>query len=128
MCDQAAVEQEANKWAELWDERAEYDAGVIGGACPAPPAPLQLGALRAATRTFPPGTGIGADGIAPRAIGRLSDEVLLDLCVLYAAIELCGSWPDLVNLVLIVLLPKPDGGLRPIGLFPTFIRVWMRAR
>ena len=29
---------------------------------------------------------------------------------------------------LIVLLAKPDGGLRPIGLFPTAIRVWMRAR
>ena len=28
----------------------------------------------------------------------------------------------------IVLLPKPDGGRRPIGLFPTIIRLWMRAR
>ena len=27
-----------------------------------------------------------------------------------------------------VLLPKPDGGHRPIGLLPTVIRVWMRAR
>ena len=32
------------------------------------------------------------------------------------------------NLVLIVLLPKSDGGLRPIGLFPTVIRIWFRAR
>jgi hypothetical protein len=31
-------------------------------------------------------------------------------------------------LVLIVLLPKADGGLRPIGLFPTIVRIWMRAR
>ena len=28
----------------------------------------------------------------------------------------------------IVLLDKPDGGRRPIGLFPTLIRIWMRAR
>ena len=30
-------------------------------------------------------------------------------------------------MALIVLLPKPDGGRRPIGLLPTVIRVWMRA-
>ena len=30
--------------------------------------------------------------------------------------------------VLIVLLPKADGGRRPIGLFATIIRVWMRSR
>ena len=33
-----------------------------------------------------------------------------------------------MKLVLIVLLPKPCGGRRPIGLFPTVIRLWMRAR
>ena len=32
------------------------------------------------------------------------------------------------QLVMTVLLPKPDGGLRPIGLFPTLYRVWMRCR
>ena len=26
------------------------------------------------------------------------------------------------------MLPKPDGGTRPIGLFPAAIRLWMRAR
>ena len=30
--------------------------------------------------------------------------------------------------MLIVLLPKPDGGRRPIGLFPAAIRIWMRCR
>ena len=25
-------------------------------------------------------------------------------------------------------MPTPDGGLRPIGLFPTIVRVWMRTR
>lgn len=29
---------------------------------------------------------------------------------------------------MIVLLPKTDGGVRPIGLFPTVICLWMRAR
>ena len=30
--------------------------------------------------------------------------------------------------MVIVLLPKDDGGHRPIGLFPGVIRIWMRAR
>ena len=29
---------------------------------------------------------------------------------------------------MIVLIPKSDGGRRPIGLFPTLVRIWMRIR
>ncbi len=34
----------------------------------------------------------------------------------------------MLNLILIVLLPKAEGGRRPIGLFPSPTRLWMRAR
>ena len=37
-------------------------------------------------------------------------------------------WPDIVAIVVICLLPKPDGGFRPIGLIPMLPRIWMRAR
>ena len=60
--------------------------------------------------TFPAGTGLFADDISPRALNRLSDEVLHGLCSLFAALECVGHWPAIVNLVLIVLLPKPDRG------------------
>ena len=33
--------------------------------------------------------------------------------------ERTGVWPARVALVLIALLPKNDGGYRPIGLLPT---------
>lgn len=39
-----------------------------------------------------------------------------------------GEWPDAVRLVVVVLLPKFDGGFRPIGLLPFLPRIWMRAR
>ena len=39
-----------------------------------------------------------------------------------------GRWPDDINPVVIVLLAKADGGYRPIGLFPTLVRLWMRIR
>ena len=85
--------------------------------------PLDAFSMRAAALSFPADTGLGADNIAPRALARLSDSALEALARLEA-----GSWCQVLSLVLIVLLPKTDGGLRPIGLFPTVIRVWMRAR
>ena len=78
--------------------------------------------------TFLAHTGLGGDNVSPRAFARLSDSLLQWLCLLFAAAERFGCWPLLLRLVVIVLLPKPDGGRRPIGLFPTPIRIWMRAR
>ncbi len=84
--------------------------------------------LRRAAKSFPIGTGLGGDNISPRAIDRRSDKAITMLARLYRLAEWLGTWPALMHLILIVLLPKPDGGRRPIGLFPTLIRVWMRAR
>jgi hypothetical protein len=42
--------------------------------------------------------------------------------------EVLGMWPSVIGIVLICLIPKTDGGRRPIGLLPTVVRWWMRAR
>ena len=127
LSDQAVVEQEAEVWAELWMEGSQYvepafqmEEAALADLLPA--------ALVTAASTFPLGTGLGCDNIAPRAFARLSAGALLALSALFLAFERQGAWCTAVNLVLIVLLPKPDGGFRPIGLFPTVIRLWMRAR
>ena len=39
-----------------------------------------------------------------------------------------GNWPAVLRLILIVLIPKSDGGKRPIGLFPSPIRIWWWVR
>ena len=85
-------------------------------------------ATRMAANSFLGNTGFGADNIAPRAIARLSSPSIQALIALFLCFEAVGDWCMAVNLVLIVLLPKPDGGIRPNGLFPTIIRIWMRAR
>ena len=127
LCDQADVEAEANSWAGLWKEGEAYDAACQPfGTAPLPP--IRPSDLRLAALSFPIGTGLGADNTAPRAVARLSDKLLRDLCIILIAVELLGSWPAIVKWVLIVLLPKTDGGRRPIGLFPLIIRVWARAR
>ena len=34
----------------------------------------------------------------------------------------------MLGIVIIVLLPKDDGGFRPIGLLPFITKIWMKAR
>ena len=125
--DQAQVEAEADGWAKQWNEGGQYDL-VIDPTSSPQLEPLLPWAIRRAALLFPSDTGVGCDNISPRAFARLSDEALQALARLYTAFELVGDWASIINLVLIVLLPKSDGGLRPIGLFPTIIRIWMRAR
>ena len=54
-------------------------------------APLP-GAIPIAAASFPLGTGLEADNIAPRAFVSLSMQALLALFVLLAAFEGKGSW------------------------------------
>ena len=127
LSDQAVVDKEADDWATLWQETHEYTPPQFGYE-PSALYPMIENDIRAAALSFPPNTGHGADGLAPRAIARLSSQALQALIALFLAFEASGSWCQAVNMVLIVLLPKPDGGRRPIGLFPTIVRIWMRAR
>lgn len=93
-----------------------------------PPVQLQQDELIRACKTIPTQTGLGWDAIHPRAIPRLSAEVLRRMVLLLLQFELNGSWPTPVGVCIVVLLPKADGGFRPIGLLPWSIRVWTRAR
>ena len=54
--------------------------------------------------------------------------MLQALINLFMLCELLGAWPEAVGYVVIALLTTKDGGFRPIGNLPTFVRVWFRAR
>ena len=69
--------------------------------------------MKAAAASFPMQTGFGADNIAPRALLRLSGQLLCALIAILLKMESIGSWTSELDLVLIVLLAKSDGGLRP---------------
>ncbi len=64
----------------------------------------------------------------PRVLLRLPDSVLYQWIALLLLCERVGVWPKQTGVVVVVLLPKPDGGFRPIGLMPWLPRVWARAR
>jgi len=61
-------------------------------------------------------------------VARISTALLTLLIQILTMCELTGRWPNAVALVLIALLPKTDGGFRPIGLIPFLPRLWMRVR
>ena len=89
---------------------------------------LELGAFKQTLATFPAHLGLGWDDIHSRALLRLDDAVLLALLRVLFLCECTGQWPSFTSLVIIALLPKPAGGLRPIGVFPWLHKVWAKAR
>ena len=78
--------------------------------------------------TFSAGTGLGWDAVRPRAMLRLEDDILYLWMALLEQCERLGTWPKGVGLVVVVLLPRAEGGFRPIGLIPNTPRIWMRVR
>ena len=89
---------------------------------------LMVHAISRAAMTFPIGTGLGWDGIHPRTICRLGEDTFEWLVEVIHPCEITGIWPMEVDIMVIALLPKSDGGLRPIGLMPFLLRIWCRAR
>ncbi len=92
------------------------------------PPDLWLGAVLEVAMTFPVDTGLGWDGIHPRCLNRLSKELLAWLVLILKRSEKSGRRQEAVELIIIVLLPKPDGGFRPIGLHALLPRLWMKTR
>ncbi len=125
---QETAELEATEWGQLWAAHGEVDPPAWPHDLGPMPARPSVARLRAALKSFPEGTGLSWDALHPRALLRLSDERLEQLVTLLMEAERTGAWPPELAFVAIVLLPKEGGGLRPIGLFPCLIRVWMRLR
>jgi len=79
--------------------------------------------------TFKSTTGIGCCGFHPRHFAFLSEEAYAILALIWLAMLRLGLTPQQIDLLIILLIPKEAGGDRPIGLFPTAIRVlnrWLR--
>ncbi len=71
---------------------------------------------------------MAADGWHPRHFALMSDPALEALAAIYEAVELAGVWPPQWRRITHVLLPKPAGGVRAIGIFPGPTRLYTRVR
>ena len=113
--DQAAVDNAAAQWADLWNATGEYQRPDLADADGEELPPLTPEDLRAAARTFSATSGLRVDSFSSKALARLPYELLQELADLLHAAENAGTWSDAMALVMLVLLPKDGGGHRPIG-------------
>ncbi len=90
--------------------------------------PLTPDEIRGSSMSFKRGTVVTFDGLHPRQVTHLCDAGLEALSLILLTVEVLGTWPRQISLVLTALLPKAKGGFRPIGLLPAIYRVWAKAR
>ena len=101
--------------------------------CDLPPLPsLQKNPhkLKQAACSFKKRTGLGTCSFHPRWAALLSDDTLAWLGAFMDELENTGETAgvELVRSMLLMMIQKLDGGLRPIVLFTFFFRLWARAR
>ena len=82
---------------------------------------------RRSSKLFAKGTSYTYDGFHPRHYSLLSDRALEVLSTICQVSEGIGKMPPSVRPITVALIPKPKGGLRPVGLFPCLLRVWAKA-
>ncbi|CAK0899502.1 unnamed protein product, partial [Prorocentrum cordatum] len=114
-------------WArEVWslddglDGRRDFERQTDSEALPGPTAAEWLDAAK----SFAKRTGTGVDCVSPRAFAQVSEataEIFVDIG---AAAEEWGGRPLAARASLIVMLPEPAGGWRPIGLLSSALRIW----
>ena len=125
---QAAAESEADCWADIWQAEEQHAAPMwrssLGSQLEAVPPVV----IRSVCKAYKTRTGLGGDFWHPRQIGWLSDDALRCLADLWGWCEVLRTWPVQVKLLILFLLPKDEGGARPIALLPTMVRLWEACR
>jgi hypothetical protein len=85
--------------------------------------------FRDLTRSYRWDTAVGADNWRPRDLASLDDRLTRRLIDIMELMLLDAVVPVQMQLLIVVLIPKAAGGERPIGIFPTIMRLldrWFR--
>ncbi len=128
---QDKVDAAAREWRTVW-HRLRTDATAPwriedcddGWVLPS----ITVADIRRAARSFRTYTGFGVDHLPPHLYGWLSDDLLGVIAVFLNTCEEKGSWPDSLAVLMVHLIPKASGGLRPIVLLASILRIWERVR
>ena len=122
------LKDRSRTWAGHWAEGSEdvsrrellSSFGTLG-LIP----PLEPHHLEKAAKSFKSTTS-SRDGFHPKHFSVLSTQGLESLCTLFNCFERIGVIPTQMGGVLVSLIPKPEGGDRPIGLLQGSTRLWHR--
>ena len=129
---QDVVQADLEEWNKVWkalEGRSAAPWRSEGMKCEgAPRRKIRVKDIRKVARSFKERTGIGIDGIAPNQLDWMSDVLLERTIELLEAIEEKGAWPGAVATALMHLIPKAQGGRRPIALVATVVRIWVKCR
>ena len=68
------------------------------------------------------------DNFNPKVLATSSWSAQQAVAGLLNRVESDLAWPAQIALIVYFLLPKPDGGDRPIGIMAGMVRLWERAR
>jgi len=82
--------------------------------------------IRKVTSTYKANTSVGTDFMHPRHFGFLSDHNIGAFIWVAKVMVTFGYTLDSICVLLISLIPKREGGERPIGIFPSFVRIISR--
>ena len=121
------LDSDREAWKQIWSRfEGETSAPWRTATLPTWVGELPPSVAKAAKK-FKRETSLGCDASNPW-LCWLTVDVLQTLAKLLTTIEKWGLWPSMVQTILVMQIPKSDEGRRPIGLLPTLVRVWAKAR
>jgi hypothetical protein len=127
-CPKAVLQEQVDIWSKWWVATSSPTPSAI--AIPENidlPKDILVQQIRTAARSFSEATS-SIDLMHPRHISGLSDRALGCLAGFFRLFEATATWPKQEQCVITTLIPKTDGGLRPIALFRTVYRVYSKIR
>ncbi len=127
-CPKAVLQEQVDIWSKWWVATSSPTPSAI--AIPENidlPKDILVQQIRTAARSFSEATS-SIDLMHPRHINGLSDRALGCLVGFFRLFEATATWPKQEQCVITTLIPKTDGGLRPIALFRTVYHVYSKIR
>ena len=126
---QAEAGAQADAWGEHWgDGGQEIEEVAWPRTVGEEVKTITIEMMEQAARTFPDRTGLGWDGIRPKAPTRLLEGLKAKLVRVLNGAEEQGKWAELGQEVMVGLLAKPQGDFRPTNLFKMLNILWTRIR
>ena len=135
----ALLEDQLYKWARKWEasERAfvynwktwhEGENDRDSNFQLVTPSPLDAERLTEAAASFRTTTASTYDGFHVSHFRILGTEAMSALAEILNCVEQVGSWPSQIRTTTMPLLPKAKSGFRVIGIIPSVVRLWAKAR
>ena len=124
------MDQDLEAWRQIWCRlQGQATAPWRNATTPSVDLhPITALEIEEVARPFTEETSVGCDHFPPRQIASASSPLRSAIAQFLNAVERTGNWPEDLAVALIHLIPKPDGGRRPIGVQPTIVRIWERIR